>query len=59
MDISGAGSQVSNTGIRAPAFERVEDAQHFTLMLEVSDEHNPILKFMMSERAAKNFVRTI
>jgi hypothetical protein len=55
MEISGAGSQVSNTGIRAPAFERVTEAKHFTLVLEVADEHNPILKFPMSERAAKTW----
>ncbi|RJG08662.1 hypothetical protein D3879_22475 [Pseudomonas cavernicola] len=55
VEISGAGSQVSNIGIRAPTFERVKEAKHFTLVLEVADEHNPILKLPISERAAKTW----
>ncbi|MES2832469.1 MAG: hypothetical protein V4695_10800 [Pseudomonadota bacterium] len=53
MEISGQGNRIPGTQMHAPAFERVERRQGFTLILEVANEHSPILKFPMSERAAK------
>jgi len=53
MEFSGRGNRIQGTNMSAPAFERVQRRQGFTLVLEVADENNPILKFSMSERAAK------
>jgi hypothetical protein len=53
MELSGQGNQIPGTHMHAPAFERVERRKGFTLVLEVADERNPILKFPMSERSAK------
>lgn len=52
MEFSRGGNLISGTTMSAPAFDRVQRRQGFTLTIEVADENNPILQFPMSERAA-------
>ena len=55
MDLSGPGRQVGATNMHMPSFERVQRAGDFALILEVADESSPVIKFYMSERAAKEW----
>ncbi|MFZ6746474.1 hypothetical protein ACO0LC_24845 [Undibacterium sp. JH2W] len=55
MELSGPGRQVGTTNMQMPSFERVQRAGDFSLILEVADESNPVIKFYMSERAAKEW----
>lgn len=55
MELSGPGRQVGTTNMHMPSFERVQRAGDFALILEVADESNPVIKFYMSERAAKEW----
>lgn len=55
MEISGVGRRIDGTNMHAPAFQNVERRANFCLVIEVSDISNPILKFPMSERAAREW----
>lgn len=55
MELSGPSRQVGTTNMHMPSFERVQRAGDFALILEVADESNPVIKFYMSERAAKEW----
>lgn len=55
MELSGPGRQVGTTNMQMPSFERAQRAGDFALILEVADESNPVIKFYMSERAAKEW----
>lgn len=55
MELSGIGRQIDGTNMHAPSFERVGRRESFALVLELANENNPVLKFPMSERAAKEW----
>ena len=55
MELSGAGRQVGTTNMHMPSFERIQRTGDFALILEVADENSPVIKFYMSERAAKEW----
>lgn len=55
MEFTGHFHQVGDTGMNAPSFERDHKRVLFELVIEVADEINPILKFYVSEREAKQW----
>jgi hypothetical protein len=55
QQVSGGGDHIPGTVMRAPSFETVTRREGFTLVLEVADENNRILKFPMSEQSAKTW----
>ncbi len=55
MEFTGQFHQVGNTSIGAPSFERSQKRVLFELVIELADEINPIMKFYMSEREAKQW----
>lgn len=55
MEFNGQFYQVGNTAMNAPSFERGHKRVLFELVIELADEINPIMKFYMSEREAKQW----
>ncbi len=55
MEFTGQFHQVGNTAMNAPSFERGHKPALFELVIELADEINPIMKFYMSEREAKQW----
>ncbi len=55
MEFTGQFHQVGNTAMNAPSFERGHKRVLFELVLELADEINPVMKFCMSEREAKQW----
>ncbi|MES2040084.1 MAG: hypothetical protein V4495_19890 [Pseudomonadota bacterium] len=55
MEFTGHFHQVGNTPMNAPSFERAHKRVLFELVLELADEINPIMKFYMNERDAKQW----